>query len=133
MKLPARYLPHFLQELIEIIGYPATLLLVEHFGGIRVFVPDSTQKLTADHVLVRRLGLDAAIRLTEYSPSAEIPVPRCVAALRRVRDGEIRRAHHEDGVTAARLARAHALTERQIYAILSLPFDNEDSRQAALF
>jgi len=133
VKLAARYLPPLLQELTDIIGLPATLKLVEHFGGIRVFIPSDPRRLGADHALVRALGRDAAIRLTAYSPNAEIAVPRCVAAIRRVRDAEIRRAHHEDGWTAARLARAHALTERQVYAILALPFDNEDSRQATLF
>ncbi len=133
MRLSVRHLPPLLQDFVEVIGLPATLKLVEHFGGVRIYVPSDPERLSADHALVRALGPGAAERLTQYSPNAEIAVPRCLAAIRRVRDAEIRRAHHEEGVTAARLARAHALTERQVYAILSLPFDQEDSRQAALF
>ncbi len=133
MRLDARYLPALLQEFVEVIGLPATLKLVEHFGGIRIRPPVAIGELTAEHALVRALGLPAARALSLYTPGAEITVPRCLAAIRRVRDAEMRRAHNEDGVTAARLARAHALTERQVYAILALPFDNEDSRQAALF
>lgn len=121
-------LPATLQEVAELVGLPATIALVERWGGIRVFVPRA-DNLHEAHPLVQALGPEAARKLAEYFDGSELPVPRAAAALRRLRDETIRAARGE--APAARLAREHGLTERQIYAIWAA--EVVDDGQAALF
>lgn len=121
-------LPDTLRDVAERIGLPATLALVERWGGIRVFVPRA-DNLGDAHPLAQALGMEAARRLAEYCDGSEIAVPRAANALRRLRDEAIRAGRGE--IPAARLAREHGLTERQIYAIWST--ESVDDGQAALF
>jgi Mor family transcriptional regulator len=87
-----------------------------------------------DHALAAAVGLTAARRLaTRYGADYVRNIPRCVDGLRRLRNTEIRRRHDEDGESAAMLARAFALTERQIWSILAESRDNSIERQPALF
>ncbi len=129
MKLSRADLPESLHEVVELIGLTATLKLVEHYGGlIAVYVP---RKLAPDHHLARNLGLAPARKLaSHYGADCLRNIPRCVDGLRRIRDSELRARHPAE--SAATLALAFGLTERQIWTILGED-DEPDARQAALF
>lgn len=123
-------LPESLREIIELIGMPATLSLVGRWGGVRLYIPE---RIRPDHVLAQTLGVDNARALSEIFARCEINVPKCDAALRRIRDREIRRLHFEDGWPAHRLARHYHLTERQVYTILAQSDASPDDGQSSLF
>lgn len=120
-------LPASLRELVEVIGLPAALALVEHWGGIRLWVP---VELRDDHPLIARLGRDAAERLVQHYAGETISVPRCAAALRRMRDRRIRERYQHE--TAASLAREYGCTERWIWYVVSRAGEDNDP-QAGLF
>ncbi len=128
MKLSRADLPESLHDVVELIGFTATLKLVEHYGGlIALYVP---REIEPDHHLARNLGLASARKLaSHYGTDTLRNIPRCVNGLRRIRDEEIR-ARRGEG--AARLALEYGLTERQIWTILAED-DETDARQAALF
>lgn len=109
-------LPASLAEVAEAIGLAATLSLVEHAGGVRIYVPE---RLTDDHRLVEWIGREAAARLSESFSMEELIVPRCAEALRRVRNRHMRRERQELGARPAELALRYRLTERQVYTILA--------------
>ena len=132
MKLAIGDLPEFLQEIVELIGFEATLRLVERFGGIRVWVPDRPRKLTEEHPLVIAVGIVAARKMCERFALEFLPIPKATAAIRHARNRQILHLYQVEGWTAARLARHFELTERQIYSILATPAPAE-SIQAALF
>lgn len=108
-------LPESLAEVAEAIGLSATLALVEHAGGVRIYVPE---RLADDHRLVQWLGRDAAARLSEAYAMEELVVPRCADLLRRVRNRCIRHERAQ-GARPAELALRYRLTERQVFTILS--------------
>ena len=109
------YLPASLHDVIDIIGVPATLKLVEHFGGIVLYVP---AELNADHRIVKVIGLRAATMLWEHYQTDAIEVPRCHEALRLARNAEIRARHHS-GATVEQLALDYGLTMRSVWYILA--------------
>lgn len=130
---PLYDLPDSVHELIALIGVPAALALVERYKGIRLFVPVHARDIRTDHPLARVIGVEPARKLVERYSGMELSIPRCVAALRAVRDREIRALHRASGWPAARIAQRFNLTERQVYTILAAADDQPDDRQAALF
>lgn len=109
-------LPETLQELAEVIGLEETLLVVRHFGGIRIYIPRDA----AGHSLADVLGADALAALTRVYGGDRIEVPK---GAKLVRDAVIRQRHYgtdgTDGENAMQLARAFFLTERQVRRILA--------------
>lgn len=66
--------PARLLEVAEVIGADSALLLVEKFGGIRVYVP-SQEMLHHSHHLARELGWDKALTLCQAWGGEHIDVP----------------------------------------------------------
>lgn len=108
-------LPGSLEEIAGVIGREGALKLVHACGGTRVFVP---RTMRVQHKLATLLGFEQARRLSLHFGGETLTVVRAANLLRRTRNREIvRRYDSGDGVR--QLARDNALTERQIYAILS--------------
>ncbi|MBF0417011.1 MAG: hypothetical protein HQL86_02025 [Magnetococcales bacterium] len=107
-------LPESLREIRDVIGWPATMALVNAMGGLKVIVP---KKLTLDHLLVGILGWEAASKLSEVYAGEVIKIPRAISALRCLRDREILR-RYDDGEKAAALAREYQLDLRTIERII---------------
>lgn len=109
------YLPESLRDIVDVIGLAATLELVEHFGGIALYVPS---ELTSEHRIVKALGAAAAAKLWEVYQADTLIIPRCNEALRRARNAEII-ARNQAGATVAVLALEYALTQRAVWYILA--------------
>ena len=121
-------MPGSLGDVVDAIGIDATLLLVESLGGTRVYVPG---RMTPQHALVRIIGHRRAYALADQFPGETLDLPRCVSAIRAVRDNAIRAAR-EDGARPKQLALKHGLTERQIYSILAAEEPGESPQQRLL-
>ena len=121
-QLPAQVL-----EIAQVVGMPAALRLVGELGGTtwefaRGANRNGQIKVAA---LADIIGDEAAQRLTMRLGGETIYIPRCVAALRRLRDLEIHRQFVQavrEGVGArvvvAELARTYKLSDRRIWIIL---------------
>ena len=78
----AGVLPPKLAELVDEIGFPATLKLVEKWGGIRLYVP-LEDNLSAEHPIAKEIGFEVARKLARAHsewlevPRAELPTIRC--------------------------------------------------------
>ncbi|WP_293766365.1 Mor transcription activator family protein [uncultured Aquitalea sp.] len=122
-----RYLPTVLQEIANLIGLPATLVLVRTYGGRRMYVP---KRFDPDHPIVKLLGHEAAAKLIEvYGGLEHFDLPKGEVAIKAARDRQIR-LERAGGSTYATLALRFALTERQIRNICGPELDD---RQADLF
>ena len=122
-------LPQTAAEISEIVGIDAALRLVEAWGGVRLYVP---REMPDDHLLVSTLGREEAELFAEHYGGEAIQVPRCLTALRSVRNARIRK-DRESGASIALLALRHRLTERQVYSILAMGNASVDDRQQSLF
>lgn len=121
-------LPPKLAELVEEIGFPATLKLAEKWGGIRLYVP-LEDNLSAEHPIAKEIGFEVARKLAR-AHSEWLEVPRAARYLRSVRDTIIREAY--DDASAARLARRFGMTRRNIFYIVQRA-DPEEGIQQTLF
>lgn len=107
--------PALVQTIAQHCGWEATLAFVEAFGGKRLRIP---QKPAADHVLVRRLGPEYAARLCDAFGGEEFRnIPKCQAALHRIRNGKIRLRINQ-GATTNDLVEEFGLTGKRIEDIV---------------
>lgn len=110
-------LPKRLRDFVRLIGLPATLKLVERYGGTRLYVPANPH---AEHPLAVLIGLDKLQALSSvYAMEDHFDIPKAERALRHLRDQQIREAYKTRSASA--LAREHGLTERQIFNIVGAP------------
>lgn len=125
-----QYLPESLRVKAKRIGLAASIKLVDHFGGInQLYIPE---RMTRDHVIARMIGYEAACILSEDYGGDYIDVPRCVKALRMIRDDEIWQRCKQGGETPRNVCRDYNLTERQVWIIIGRN-EPDDDRQAELF
>lgn len=107
-------LPQVLQDFVRLIGLAATMILVEHFGGRRLYIPVNPH---AEHHLAKLIGLDNLAKLSRvYGLEDHFDIPKAERALRHLRDQKIRAEYGPK--SASRLAAEHGLTERQIWNIV---------------
>ncbi len=125
-EINARHLPRVLRDIVKLIGLPATMKIVQHYGGVRLWVPKT---MTEEHELARLLGFAPAEKLARaYGGDEHFDVPLALKALRAVRDGRIRAEARR--CSTRTLARRYKLTERRIWHILAAVVDE---RQGGLF
>lgn len=118
-------LPYIVQDISHLIGLHLTLKLVEHYKGTYMWVP---KEYKPDHVLVKLVGHEPAIKLIKAYGGENVEIPKCLDALRFVRNAIIRQSDKSQ----AELAREHNLTIRQIRNITH-GHDGVDDKQESLF
>ncbi|EGJ49030.1 Mor transcription activator family protein [Desulfocurvibacter africanus] len=127
---PLSALPESLRDMVDLIGLPAALKLVERWGGITaVYVP---KDMTPGHDLARELGYPAALKLSSvYGGDCLRNIPRCAGALRAARDRQVLRLRAEN-MAPRDIAPLVGLTERWVWEILNRAGEAERSRQIML-
>lgn len=90
-------LPPSAQELARLLGLPATLKLVENYGGLTLRIPYGETPLgramLAD--IAKRVDHDTARALARKYAATELYIPNCKLALVKVRDAAILRDRAE--------------------------------------
>jgi hypothetical protein len=105
-----RHLPPLAQMLVALIGFPATIRLVELRPGVPLYIP---MEITADHSIAAAIGLCAAEILVKNFPGETITPPNCKLALVKIRHRQIRR-DRSNGFSQTEAALLYGLTPRQI-------------------
>lgn len=120
----------FLYGLSQLIGLPATLVLVEHYGGICLPVP---KKVDEEHRLAQLIGLENAQKLAQAYGGEKIAIAlhqsgdhKQHALQRRARIRELR----EQGLSHSQIARELKTTDRTVRNVLG---KEADDRQKTLF
>ena len=116
-----KLLPRSIRDLVAQVGISPALALVNAFAGQVIQVPQKTSiggQLSSR--LVRTMGKEAAEIFIKHHGGGFFNVPRCVQAMRAVRNAEIVEAYSR-GTSVRVLLTRHGLTQRQIYAILKMP------------
>lgn len=125
-ELKPELLPDIIVNISDLIGYKATLKLVEAFGGIKFAMPSGQRESKYFEALINAVGNDAALTLTQNYGGELIYIPCCHAAFIQLRNKEFRQA-----VTRAvaggevqtavihRLASQYGFTERWAYKVLA--------------
>lgn len=103
-------LPPFARELVALIGFGATIRLIELRPGIPLYIPT---EVSPDHELVLQLGMIAASALVKNYSGETITIPNCKHAMVKIRHRQIRKCRKE-GYTQVQAALLYSLTPRQI-------------------
>ncbi len=120
-------LPPSIHEVAAVIGMPATLRLVERFGGTTLPLPKGANRIgrSSLQALAKQIGDEDAHKLAHHCAGEPLYVPKCDVALRRIRDLSICERFEtavREGVTANKivmiLAVEYKLTDRWIWKIL---------------
>ncbi|MGE0446172.1 MAG: Mor transcription activator family protein [Vicinamibacterales bacterium] len=120
-ELSIELLPKVLQDFVRLIGLHATMLLVDKFGGLRIYIPLNPAE---DHHFAQLIGFDNLLKLSEvYGREDHFELPKAERALKAVRNAKIRA---EFGPKSIRqLAHEHRLTERQVTRIVGAPTNHD--------
>jgi Mor family transcriptional regulator len=108
-------LPPVLQEIEGLIGHEATMKLVDRWGGLNLYVPESMPK---NHRISRTIGADAAQALADVYGGDTINMPRAHIYHAVRRQMEIFR-RHRSGEPVEKLAAEYGVTWRAIYKMVS--------------
>jgi hypothetical protein len=124
--------PASLLEVVEVIGEPAALKLVQQYGGTTPRLP-ALRNITPEHPLAQCIGIDVLNKLVATLGGARwMYVPRCAKGLRDARDREIvTLASPPHNIPVQQLALRFGLSDRQIWNILGKI--TLDDKQTSLF
>jgi len=128
-------LPPSIHEVAAVIGMPATLRLVERFGGTTLPLPKGANRIgrSSLQALAKQIGDEDAHKLAHHCAGEPLYVPKCDVALRRIRDLSIVsqfemavRAGSTANKIVMELAVEYKLTDRWVWKILkTTPSDNQ--------
>ncbi|MDD4930501.1 MAG: Mor transcription activator family protein [Gallionella sp.] len=107
-------LPESIQHLIDIIGFPGALKVVQRYGGGAVFVPE---KPDPSHPLAEVMEYISFCKLVYVHAKEQLPIPRCHKAILAVRNQQILKEFLA-GRSQRKLAYKFNLTERRIHSIV---------------
>lgn len=114
-------LPKVLQEFVRLIGLQATMLLVQHFGGLRIYIPLHP---TADHHFAQLIGLSNLVKLSQvYGREDHFELPKAERALLALRNAKIRAEYGPKSIR--QLASEYQLTERHVTRLVGNDGSNE--------
>lgn len=126
--LSTELLPMVLQEFVRLIGLPATMLLVEKFGGLRIYIPLNP---TADHHFAQLIGLTNLQKLSAvYGGEDHFELPKAMRALLALRNAKMKAEYGPKSIRD--LAAEYKLTERHTTRIVGAA-DATNDDQSELF
>lgn len=149
MNLSIDHLPPIARELVSLIDLPATLRLVEAYGGRHLEIPRGKRMRGTAQIqaIAERIGALAAKKIVGRYAGTVLYVPKCHAALRAHRDAQLQARFDEltgGGLSArravAQLVGEFHLVETTVWRALKRPVGDAaiamkvtDDRQAGLF
>lgn len=113
-------LPPSIRDLVDLVGFSATMALVKAYGGIhinKVPVHGAREHGAIRARLIELMGEEAALKLIQVYSGERLYIARCEAALRDERDRRII-ADYDANTSAAVLALREGMTERNVRNIL---------------
>lgn len=135
-------LPKNILEIADIIGYPATLKLVDRLGGVTFPFSKGVSKLGKARVdiLVNTLGKDDANKLMAHFGGEDFYVPRCASALLECRNrkfiaefDELKTSGDSALMALTRLCPQYGITDRFAWTLLSKYNRTQNAKQDSLF
>jgi hypothetical protein len=101
-----------LQEIEKVLGLERTLLLINTYGGSKIYVPTENSSKSR---ITRDLGMEIAQILVDNFGGEYIYIAKAAVMLMNARNKELRAARSE--LSVHKLARKFDLSERQVFNI----------------
>jgi Mor family transcriptional regulator len=121
-------------KIVEAIGLPAAMKVVDNFGGTRIYLP-LRENMGEDNEIAKAIGIEAALKFAEAwdfdrDPDRHVEIPLARPQLRVLMKDEILR--DSEHMTERQLARKYKTTQRTIRRIRA-ESDEPRARQPGLF
>ena len=114
-------LPQSVNEIVDLVGLPAAIALVNAYGGTTIKFPRQAGRGgKLERELIALLGTGAAHLLIRTYVGEAFTVARCCEHLREMRDRQLIE-DFEAGLSGNALARRYSMTQRNVYNILKRP------------
>lgn len=130
LTIAADLLPPLLQDWVRLIGLPATMAMVNRYGGTRIYIP---AEAPPEHPYADLIGQHNLVKLcAEYGAfghGLRLLLPNARRALTAVRNAQIRADYASK--SARELAAAYQLNQRHIERIVA-DLDQVDTAQTTL-
>lgn len=112
-------LPPLAVEMIKVMGEVPAMRLVHEMRGLYLCVPGwpLKRRSTRFEALENIVGTEAARKFAKRWGDVEIQVPKCAAAMRRVRDLDIAR-RYDAGEPVQDICRRYDITERHFWKLM---------------
>lgn len=113
-------LPPQMARILELIGWDATLRLINSYGGTHILPTRCARRndsSSSNAQLAMLIGEDAYNKLAAEYDGTRVYCAKCDDAMRKIRNMEISK-RYVGGESAAALAIEYRLSERQIWFIL---------------
>jgi DNA-binding XRE family transcriptional regulator len=107
-------LPPLAQELVRLIGFSATMRLVDMRPGLPTYIP----KEASDHHVLSVIGMGAFKKLVEEFGGESVTIPNCKLALTKLRHRNARKLRAQ-GYSQTEVAHLTGITPRQVRNIES--------------
>ena len=107
-------LPNSLRDISEAIGFEKEMLIVQNYGGQRIWVP---KQVTLDWGMLLVVGYEDGYKLVQYFGGCQFVVPLCEGLRIQTRNEQIRR--DRGSMSIAQLVAKYHLGDRQIRKILN--------------
>lgn len=120
MEIAVEDLPPSLVSMVELIGFSATLKLIQRWPGVRLYIP---QQIGPEHEIAQCIGHRAATRLAKHLGNEVITIARAAQAMRAARNRKIIKESRTK--SARQQALEYGMTERQIWFIRSAAAEEE--------
>lgn len=111
-------LPKFVRDVVDLVGLPAAMALVNAYPGLRLKVPFGLRESHVRTRLAGIMGTEAADTFIAVYAGNDLLIPRCADALRAARNQAIIGAYDRGEKSVSQLALDYSLTDRQIRSIL---------------
>lgn len=112
-KTYSHLLPGRIQELIQVIGFEATIKLIKHFGGTHLNIP---KKAKPEHNLVAVIGFPVFEKLCQYYAGTQLEIDLCARFFNR-RKYELIISDIRAGNRQSNIARKYQMTDRHVRRI----------------
>ena len=130
MTLALDHLPRTARDLVDLIGLPATLRLVEAYRGQTLAIPKGKRLRGEAQIqeISERIGVVATKALCRHHGGTYLSVPSCAAAMRATRDArlqarfdELTKANHSARGAVTILVREFVLDGSTVWRVLKRP------------
>lgn len=127
-ELDLSLLEPFLRELVDLVGVVPTMAIVQAYGGTSLFI---SREPGEDSLLARVVGMQDAAVIGRALGTDRRFVPKASAALRDLRDRQIR--HDLMTMSVRQVARKYRLGERWVWVIQAQGERVPDPQSPGLF
>lgn len=140
MKLSLAHLPQTARDLIDLIGVPATMRLIEHYKGRPLSITRGRRGKFLEQEMGEKIGAIATGKIFARYEGDILSVPNCKRAMLAIRDAHLQERYdalttqggYSDPAAVAMIVGEYDLVARSVYRALKRDSANLEAQRCAV-